>query len=126
MNTDTEWCCKFCLKDFEGEEEAVLHEVICIYSDDTWYCSICNKKFKNEYYMLKHSLKCYTKLHTKQNQVETPEILNFLYKSLILKYHPDKTNNPNLKQIFHTITLKINDAYEKKDLSTIKELIKIF
>ena len=92
------WSCEHCEEEYESKEEALLHEAVCLHSSKKWTCKSCRKKFLNEYYYLKHVIS--HSVSEDEDPIEPQGLLQFLYKSLIIKYHPDKTNTPELKKIF--------------------------
>lgn len=52
---------------------------------------------------------------------ETDPSLQQLFRKLAFKFHPDRAQTPEERQQFHEIMSRINDAYHRGDLETLRK-----
>jgi len=55
----------------------------------------------------------------KNDNYSQEEIKN-IYKKLVHKYHPDKSQNEDDKKFRNELMVKINNAYQNRDIETLK------
>ncbi len=54
------------------------------------------------------------------------EELKYLFRTMALKYHPDKSRNESERKLFEFLMKKINEAHDRGDLFTLKHIDSLY